>query len=168
MSKIDAVIDILNNVWDENDVINAWNEMCDKHSYDEHIYYMESFNELHDGLEPLKIVDIVRGRDFCTGDDYFGYDGYGRIESFSDLEDYTRFNYEQLAEYLIENGDGDVIASIDRDDLLAWFVDDYFGGYDSEEFEDLVNNTIEEEGFDLLTDDWDDLEQMIKERRENE
>ena len=162
MSKIDAIVDILENVWDNEDVINAWNEKDDKHSSEEHIYYMDSFNELYDGTDPLDIVDIVKGRDFCTSDDYFAYDGYGRIESFSNLEDYSRFDYEELAEYLAESGDSDLFTTIDRDTLLSWFIDEYFP-YD-ETLEDTIRNIIDDCGFDMLTDDWDVIDQEIRER----
>ena len=157
MNKIDAIIDIIKSNWSTNELVNAWNLRCEKKEYmDEFIEDMSFFDEIFQNLSPLEIVDKVRGCNFRTEDDYFAFNGYGNPESFSYVEDYSRFSYDELAEYLIDNGDS-LTKEVDSDELLAYFVEEYFD--DDDNVRDILSTIIEEgdEPFDLLMDDWDDL-----------
>ena len=162
MDKIDAIIDIIKSNWSTNELVNAWNLRCEKKEYmDEFIEDMSFFDEIFQGLSPLEIVDKVRGCNFRTEDDYFAFNGYGNPESFSYVEDYSRFSYDELAEYLIDNGDS-LTKEVDSDELLAYFVEEYFD--DDDNVRDILSTIIEEgdEPFDLLMDDWDDLFEAFK------
>ena len=157
MNKIDAIIDIIKSNWSTNELVNAWNLRCEKKEYmDEFIEDMSFFDEIFQNLSPLEIIDKVRGCNFRTEDDYFAFNGYGNPESFSYVEDYSRFSYDELAEYLIDNGDS-LTKEVDSDELLAYFVEEYFD--DDDNVRDILSTIIEEgdEPFDLLMDDWDDL-----------
>ena len=162
MDKIDAIIDIIKSNWSTNELVNAWNLRCEKKEYmDEFIEDMSFFDEIFQGLSPLEIIDKVRGCNFRTEDDYFAFNGYGNPESFSYVEDYSRFSYDELAEYLIDNGDS-LTKEVDSDELLAYFVEEYFD--DDDNVRDILSTIIEEgdEPFDLLMDDWDDLFEAFK------
>ena len=162
MDKIDAIIDIIKSNWSTNELVNAWNLRCEKKEYmDEFIENMSSFDEMFQNLSPLEIIDKVRGCNFRTEDDYFAFNGYGNPESFSYVEDYSRFSYDELAEYLIDNGDS-LTKKVDSDELLAYFVEEYFD--DDDNVRDILSTIIEEgdEPFDLLMDDWDDLFEAFK------
>ena len=162
MNKIDAIIDIIKSNWSTNELVNAWNLRCEKKEYmDEFIEDMSFFDEIFQNLSPLEIVDKVRGCNFRTEDDYFAFNGYGNPESFSYIEDYSRFSYEELAEYLADNGDS-LTKKVDSDELLAYFVEEYFD--DDDNVRDILSTIIEEgdEPFDLLMDDWDDLFETAK------
>lgn len=162
MDKIDAIIDIIKSNWSTNELVNAWNLRCEKKEYmDEFIEDMSFFDEIFQNLSPLEIVDKVRGCNFRTEDDYFAFNGYGNPESFSYVEDYSRFSYDELAEYLIDNGDS-LTKKVDSDELLAYFVEEYFD--DDDNVRDILSTIIEEgdEPFDLLMDDWDDLFEAFK------
>ena len=162
MDKIDAIIDIIKSNWSTNELVNAWNLRCEKKEYmDEFIEDMSFFDEIFQGLSPLEIVDKVRGCNFRTEDDYFAFNGYGNPESFSYVEDYSRFSYDELAEYLADNGDS-LTKEVDSDELLAYFVEEYFD--DDDNVRDILSTIIEEgdEPFDLLMDDWDDLFEAFK------
>ena len=162
MDKIDAIIDIIKSNWSTNELVNAWNLRCEKKEYmDEFIEDMSFFDEIFQNLSPLEIIDKVRGCNFRTEDDYFAFNGYGNPESFSYVEDYSRFSYDELAEYLIDNGDS-LIKKVDSDELLAYFVEEYFD--DDDNVRDILSTIIEEgdEPFDLLMDDWDDLFEAFK------
>ena len=157
MDKIDAIIDIIKSNWSTNELVNAWNLRCEKKEYmDEFIEDMSFFDEIFQNLSPLEIIDKVRGCNFRTEDDYFAFNGYGNPESFSYVEDYSRFSYDELAEYLADNGDS-LTKKVDSDELLAYFVEEYFD--DDDNVRDILSTIIEEgdEPFDLLMDDWDDL-----------
>ena len=162
MDKIDAIIDIIKSNWSTNELVNAWNLRCEKKEYmDEFIEDMSFFDEIFQNLSPLEIVDKVRGCNFRTEDDYFAFNGYGNPESFSYVEDYSRFSYDELAEYLADNGDS-LTKKVDSDELLAYFVEEYFD--DDDNVRDILSTIIEEgdEPFDLLMDDWDDLFEAFK------
>ena len=162
MNKIDAIIDIIKTYWSNKELVDAWNLRCEKKEYmDEFIEDMSFFDEIFQNLSPLEIIDKVRGCNFRTEDDYFAFNGYGNPESFSYVEDYSRFSYDELAEYLIDNGDS-LTKEVDSDELLAYFVEEYFD--DDDNVRDILSTIIEEgdEPFDLLMDDWDDLFEAFK------
>lgn len=162
MNKIDAIIDIIKTYWSNKELVDAWNLRCEKKEYmDEFIEDMSFFDEIFQNLSPLEIVDKVRGCNFRTEDDYFAFNGYGNPESFSYIEDYSRFSYDELAEYLADNGDS-LTKKVDSDELLAYFVEEYFD--DDDNVRDILSTIIEEgdEPFDLLMDDWDDLFEAFK------
>ena len=162
MNKIDAIIDIIKSNWSTDELVDAWNLRCEKKGYmDEFIENMSSFDEMFQNLSPLEIIDKVRGCNFRTEDDYFAFNGYGNPESFSYVEDYSRFSYDELAEYLADNGDS-LTKEVDSDELLAYFVEEYFD--DDDNVRDILSTIIEEgdEPFDLLMDDWDDLFEAFK------
>lgn len=162
MNKIDAIIDIIKTYWSNKELVDAWNLRCEKKEYmDEFIEDMSFFDEIFQNLSPLEIVDKVRGCNFRTEDDYFAFNGYGNPESFSYVEDYSRFSYDELAEYLADNGDS-LTKKVDSDELLAYFVEEYFDNDDN--VRDILSTVIEEgdEPFDLLMDDWDDLFEAFK------
>ena len=162
MDKIDAIIDIIKTNWSTDELVDAWNLRCEKKEYmDEFIEDMSFFDEIFQNLSPLEIVDKVSGCNFRTEDDYFAFNGYGNPESFSYIEDYSRFSYDKLAEYLADNGDS-LTKKVDSDELLAYFVEEYFDNDDN--VRDILSTIIEEgdEPFDLLMDDWDDLFEAFK------
>ena len=161
MNKIDAIIDIIKSNWSTDELVNAWNLRCEKKEYmDEFIENMSSFDEMFQNLSPLEIIDKVRGCNFCTGDDYFAFNGYGNPESFSYAEDYSRFSYEELAEYLVNYGDS-LTTNVDTDELLESFIYEYFDNYDFDQIKQAIETYMEDNTFDLLMDDWDDLNEDI-------
>ena len=161
MNKIDAIIDIIKTNWSTDELVNAWNLRCEKKGYiDEFIENMSSFDEMFQNMSPLEIVDRVKGCNFCTGDDYFAFNGYGNLESFSYAEDYSRFSYEELAEYLVDNGDS-LTTSVDTDELLESFIYEYFDHYDFDQIKCVIETYMENNTFDLLMDNWDDLNEDI-------
>ena len=161
MDKIQAIIDIIKTNWSTDEIVDAWNLRCDENNYmDDRIEYMDTFDELFCGLKPSEIAEKVYKRDFCTGDDFFAFNGYGNLESFSDVEDYSHFSYEELAEYLAENGDS-LTTDIDTDELLESFIYEYFDNYDFDQIKCVIETYMEDNTFDLLMDNWDDLNEDI-------
>ena len=161
MGKIQAIIDIIKTNWSTDELVEAWNLRCEKKEYmDEFIENMSSFDEMFQNLSPLEIVDKVKGCNFCTGDDYFAFNGYGNLESFSYVEDYSRFSYEELAEYLVDNGDS-LTAKVDTDELLESFIYEYFDHYDFDQIKCVIETYMENNTFDLLMDSWDDLNRDV-------
>lgn len=161
MEKIQVIIDIIKNNWSNEEIADAWNFRCDEDGYmDERIEYMDSFDELFCNLKPSEIAEKVYRRDFCTGDDFFAFNGYGNLESFSDVDDYSRFSYTELAEYLVNNGDS-LTTDVDTDELLEYFIYEYFNHYDFDQIKCVIETYMENNAFDLLMDNWDDLNEDI-------
>ena len=161
MNKIDAIIDIIKSNWSTDELVNAWNLRCEKKGYmDEFIENMSSFDEMFQNLSPLEIIDKVRGCNFCTGDDYFAFNGYGNLESFSYAEDYSCFSYEELAEYLVDNGYS-LTTNVDTDELLEAFIYEYFDNYDFDQIKCVIETYMGNNTFDLLMDNQDDLNEDI-------
>ncbi|RPF54747.1 hypothetical protein [Abyssicoccus albus] len=72
-------------------------------------YYMDSFDEIMDGLTPTEIARRMTS-EFNIYDDYFIFNGYGNLESLSDYEvDKLMFDNagDITSEYweLVDNGD---------------------------------------------------------------
>ena len=161
MDKIQAIIDIIKDNWSTDELVNAWNLRCEKKGdMDEFIENMSFFDEMFQHLSPLEIIDKVKGCNFCTGDDYFAFNGYGNLESFSCVEDYSRFSYEELAEYLADNGDS-FTADVDTDELLEYFIYEYFDNYDFDQIKQTIETYMEDNIFDLLMDNWDNLNEDV-------
>lgn len=100
MTRLDAIIDFLNDI-DECELVSIHNEYCDAvNYYDDRYYYMDDFNELFYGKNPLEILDAVES-DFNTNDEYFTFDGYGYATSTS----YPDIDIETIAEYIDDNDD---------------------------------------------------------------
>lgn len=162
MDKIQAIIDIIKHNWSNEEIADAWNLRCDKKDYmDERIEYMDTFDELFCNLKPSEIAEKVYRRDFCTGDDFYAFNGYGNLESFSEVEDYSRFSYEELAEYLVDNGDS-LTTDVDTDELLESFIYEYFNDYIFYQIKNTIETYMEDNTFDLLMDNWDDLNEDIR------
>ena len=161
MEKIQVIIDIIKNNWSNEEIADAWNFRCDEKGYmDERIEYMDTFDELFCNLKPSEIAEKVYRREFCTGDDFFAFNGYGNLESFSDVDDYSRFSYSELAEYLVDNGDS-LTTDVDTDQLLEFFIYEYFNHYDFDQIKCVIETYMENNAFDLLMDNWDDLNEDI-------
>ena len=161
MDKIQVIINIIKNNWSNEEIADAWNFRCDEDGYmDERIEYMDSFDELFCNLKPSEIAEKVYRREFCTGDDFFAFNGYGNLESFSDVDDYSRFSYTELAEYLVDNGDS-LTTDVDTDELLEYFIYEYFNHYDFDQIKCVIETYMENNAFDLLMDNWDDLNEDI-------
>lgn len=166
MTKLDAIENILRNYWSNGDLISLWNDYCDKHRCDDDIITdMSLFDDLFREMSPLDIVRRVKYGDFRPDDDYFGFNGYGNLISFNDLSDYGPFSYGVLAEYLVDNGDGDF--EVDTDMLQDYFIEEYFADMEWTEITALIDKISEDEPFDLLMDDWDDLAEIVKEHLSN-
>lgn len=162
MTKIDSIVNILKNYWSNGDLISLWNDYCDKHRCDDYIIEdMSLFDDLFGDMSPLDIVRRVQYGDFRPDDDYFAFNGYGNLVSFNDLSDYGPFSYEELAEHLVDNGDGDF--EVDTDMLQDYFIEEYFADMEWTEITALIDKISEEEPFDLLMDDWDDLAEIVRE-----
>lgn len=161
MNKIDAIVDLIDN-WETNDLVTAWNERCEeKDLYDERIEDMYSFDELYDGMKPTEIADMLHNAKFYTGDDYFEFNRHGNISSFSYTSDSDWFDMNDLAEFIAENG----LRNVDIDELIDELTDIFIEAHfeDDDIDDDTIKDIICENDYSVLSDDWDELETLIRE-----
>lgn len=151
MEKLYAVEAQLKEMYND-DIITLWCNMCD---FDDYIHSMDDFNDIFNGRDPLDIIAMANGS-FSTNDEYFAFDSVGNIVSFDYIDDYYSFSYDTLAEYLIRNGENDGI--FDKDTLIEAFANEYGGEYPiGFNIVEALNELQEEWSFDILTDDWDEI-----------
>ena len=160
MDKIDTIIEIVKNKWETSDIVYAWNLMHESKEVDYKIFPMSSFDEMFEGMSCLDVIKMVHNCQFGVNDDYFSFNTCGNIESFSDIDDFSAFSYYELAEYLADNGDS-LTKKVDSDELLEAFIYEYFDNYDFDQIKQTIETYMEDNTFDLLMDDWNDLNKDI-------
>lgn len=86
---------------DDEKVVDLWNDYCvNNNMYEDSIYHMDEIDELLGRMWPSDLLDTIDFNRFSEGDSYFGYNGYGYIESFN--TPYDVIDVEALVEYLNE------------------------------------------------------------------
>lgn len=84
----------------DNELITTWNEYQNENYYENQVYYMEEFNEIMNGYEPLQLASLVWNGEFNPNDDYFTFGVY--LESHYSVSDLISIN--ELADFIIDNG----------------------------------------------------------------
>lgn len=164
MNKIECITEHIRNFWSNEDIIRAWNNYCSEECMEDYIHSNDEyfFEEMFE-----KADDAVRA--VCYGeyhyqDEYVVFNAYGNLDSFDYWKDENSpIDLDILAEYLVDNGDSDTPGIEDLDsDFIEKFAEE--NNVDINEVEEIVNNYLEEEDFDFLTEDWEDLAEIVKER----
>ena len=92
---------------EELEVVDLWNDYCENNNRGgegiraNKIYHMEDLDDILGKMWPSDLLDTVDFNRFSEGDSYFGYNGYGYIESFD--TPYDVIDVEALVEYLNED-----------------------------------------------------------------
>ena len=117
--------EIFNNLNDA-EKIELWNDLCDDYAYDERLYNMDDLDELLGDRKPSELLTMVDD-DFSYNDDYFYFDGYGRLCSVKYLE------------IFFETGRGDVSEIyrwLESHDRLQEFAEENDPDYNEEDWEE--------------------------------
>lgn len=167
MNKIKAISQYIKDYWSNEDIIQAWNVYCNDKNMDDYVYGNDEwfFEEMFE-----KADDAVRA--VCYGnyeyqDEYVVFNGYGNLDTFDDWEDEkSPIDLDILVNYLIKNGDADCQEEVDRYELIEYFAIDYAEevGCNAGDVEIIVKEYLEEEDFDFLADDWEDLAAIVRSR----
>ena len=69
------------------------------------VYNMDDFDEILNGYTPIEIANMVRFGTYNPMHDYFTFDGYGNIETMSDIEyeDYQEEAFNEGAEEFLRS-----------------------------------------------------------------
>ena len=137
----------MENYWENHN--DSFSQVCeDLDSYDgfledNRVYSMDELDELLEGYKPSDIIRMV-DNDFNYFDNYFYYDGCGRLCSTDEKKYYDYFDYSDVFEKLI-------------DDYNHVFTTRYGHAY-HELFEDVyyITKWEEDEIQDYLNDDYYD------------
>ena len=163
--QVNEIASILKNI-SESDLLTLNNDYCDNHSYmEDYIYSMSEFDDLMSCKTPTEILECVKS-DFSIYDEYFRDTMYG-LESGNIIENLMQHDFDDLAEYLIKNGDVNDILADNEDTIKMEFinyatsvVDDNELNINLEDFETYIDDNITSE---VYTERWEDLvEQVIE------
>lgn len=92
---------------EEQEVVDLWNDYCENNNRGgegicaNRIYNMDEIDDVLGKMYPTDLLDTIDFNRFSEGDSYFGYNGYGYIESFD--TPYDVIDVEALVEYLNED-----------------------------------------------------------------
>lgn len=113
---------------DDSEKVELWNELCDEYRYEETLFSMDELDDLLGGKKPSELLTMVDD-DFNYNDDYFYFDGYGRLCSVNYLE------------IFFETGRGDI------GEIYEWLKDN-----------DKLQEFAEENDPDYNEEDWEEVE----------
>ena len=70
---------------DDSEKVELWNVLCGEYCYEETLFSMDELDDLLAGKKHSELLTMVND-DFNYNDDYFYFDGYGRLCSVNYLE----------------------------------------------------------------------------------
>ena len=117
--------ELFNSCYD-SEKIKLWNDLCDDYAYEERLYNMDDLDDLLGDRKPSELLTMVDD-DFSYNDDYFYFDGYGRLCSVKYLE------------IFFETGRGDVSEIyrwLESHDRLQEFAEENDPDYNEEDWEE--------------------------------
>jgi hypothetical protein len=99
--------------FNENKLVELWNEFCGKNYYEERIYYLsdDEINDLFSNKTPAELIRI--GKDVDLDNKYF-YFHLNELNTTDDIFDVA--DIDELVDYIIDNDDD--CNDIDIRDLL--------------------------------------------------
>ena len=87
---------------EEQEVVDLWNDYCKNNNMgDDRIYHMDELDDVLGRMWPSDLLDTIDFNRFNDCDSYFGYNGYGYIESFD--TPYDVIDVEALLEWYNAN-----------------------------------------------------------------
>ena len=113
--------------------IELWNDLCDDYAYGERLFNMDDLDDLLGDRKPSELLTMVDD-DFNYNDDYFYFDGYGRLCSVNYLEIFFsqgRGDIGEIYEWLKDN------------DKLQEFAEENDPDYNEEDWEEDEDNEDE-------------------------
>ena len=90
---------------DDSEKVELWNVLCGEYCYEETLFSMDELDDLLGGKKPSELLTMVDD-DFNYNDDYFYFDGYGRLCSVNYLEIFFetgRGDIGEIYEWLKDN-----------------------------------------------------------------
>ena len=110
----------------DSEKIGLWNDLCDDYAYEERLFDMDDLDDLLGDRKPSELLTMADD-DFSYNDDYFYFDGCGRLCSVRYLE------------LFFETGRGDIeeiYEWLDSHDKLQDFAEENDPDYNEEDWEE--------------------------------
>lgn len=142
---------------DDSQIMTIHNEYCDKNRYENMIYEMDFIDELLYGNTASEILNSLSSS--FDKNDSFIVDGIYGLKSYTDIAECVDF--DELAIFLIENGDVDNILEANNQELYDEFINcacEFANLDDDTEFREFLEDnlsyseTYEMKWFDLYED----------------
>ena len=103
MTKREKLIDYINGMGIE-EKIALHNTYCDAaNCMDDCIYAMDELEEVLDGVDKWELVRMIRFGDFDFMKDFWGFNGYGNLDSYDARE--LPIYAEDIADYILSEED---------------------------------------------------------------
>ena len=103
MEKRKKLVDYINGMGIE-EKIALHNTYCDAaNCMDDCIYSMDEMEEILGGVDTWKLVDMMRYGNFDFQDDFWGFNGYGNLDSYNAWE--LPVYAEDIADYILSEED---------------------------------------------------------------
>ena len=118
---------------DDSEKVELWNVLCGEYRYEETLFSMDELDDLLGDRKPSELLTMVDD-DFNYNDDYFYFDGYGRLCSVNYLEIFFsqgRGDIGEIYEWLKDN------------DKLQEFAEENDPDYNEEDWEEDEDNVDE-------------------------
>ena len=155
----DSIIGLLQNF--ENDIlIKYWNEYCNSVGNDENIYSNDEWTVNEMFSNPYEALRACYYGEYNYTDYYFIIDCYGNLVSFGDSDVHSHINFDDLADYFIENGCNE-ITEVWYEDMICDFIN-----YACEKTGNDFDEDCIPDGTDLVTEDWDNIIEEMSEKDE--
>ena len=101
--KRQKLVDYINGMG-VDEKIALHNTYCDAaNCMDDCIYTMDEMEEILDGMDTWKLVDMMRYGNFDFQNDFWGFNGYGNLDSYNAWE--LPIYAEDIADYVLLRGD---------------------------------------------------------------
>lgn len=174
MDKKESIIRIIKETWSNDDIIRVWNNYCNETDMDEYIWENDEYtlDDMFGGCDH-PVDSAIRAcfyGDYRYGDKYVRFNGYGNLVSFDWWDDdYSPIDLDTIADFLIGEGDSDV--EVDTEELESDFLQymlEFENDLNLDFVRSIIDEIIEEETFDLLTEDWADLKDSVWYKLEKE
>ena len=118
---------------DDSEKVELWNVLCGEYCYEETLFSMDELDDLLGDKKPSELLTMVDD-DFNYNDDYFYFDGYGRLCSVNYLE------------IFFETGRGDIreiYEWLKNHDKLQEFAEENDPDYNEEDWEEVEDDEEE-------------------------
>lgn len=139
----------------DDNLVGLWNENAEA---DDMVYQMYQLDETMENDSPTEIALRIFHGDFNPNDDYFCFNGYGNLVSFSYFGDKNcPIDLSDLTDRVMKDGCG----QIGNEDLVDDFLD--AAGLSSDITAVDACEWMDSDGVSLLTEDWGEVAEAMKE-----
>lgn len=140
-----------------------WNKYCNEENPDDYIYDNDEYELSQMFSGSSAVSDALRAA--CYGeykftDAYVIFNGYGNLVSFGESELDEHIDFDNLADFLIDEADEDDKQEFIDDNIDE--LEDAFREYYQVQTTDIYEDSLDD--YNLLDDDWDEIIEEIKEK----